>query len=67
MPKISLVWLDDKFTVELCAADRRTLEKAREIGKALDAMKQDVGQPLVDAIDAITNADADAEEIEKPF
>lgn len=59
MTKLSLVWTDGAFTVDLCAADKRTLEKAKAIGEALDAMKQESGKPLIDAVDAIL--------IEKPF
>ena len=65
MPKISLVWTDGKFAVELCAADQRVLNKAREIGRALEAMKQDNGLPLVNAIDAVMPLDDDGPE--KPF
>ena len=55
MTKITLAWKDDKFTVELCAADKRVMDKAREIGQALDAMQQETGAALIDAVNAITD------------
>ena len=67
MPKVSLVWSDGKFTVELCAADKRTMDKAREIGQALDAMQQPTGAALIDAVNAITDPTPTEPLPEKPF
>ena len=66
MTKLSLVWTDGKFTVDLCAADKRVMEKAGAIGEALAAMNQPCGQPLVDAVDAVLGDEPD-ETPEKPF
>lgn len=56
------IWKDGKLSVELHRPDEQVLCKALAIGKALVAMNQETGQPLVDAINAIfgeddTNAD----------
>jgi hypothetical protein len=50
------LWKDGKFSVELHKPDVKELEKARGIGEALLQMNQLVGQPLVDAVDAILAA-----------
>ena len=47
------IWKDGKLTVELHKPDKTILLKARAIGQALEAMNQDPGKPLVDAIDDI--------------
>ena len=64
MPKVSLVWLNGAFSVELCAADKRVMSKAREIGQALDAMQQTTGAALIEAVNAITDP---TPEEPKPF
>ena len=67
MPKISLIWNNGEFKLDLCAADKRVLENAREIGRALDAMKQESGLPLIDAIDAIWQHPDTENTTDKPF
>ena len=47
------IWKNGRLTVELHKPDIKTLEKAREIGRALEAMNQDAGTPLVSALDEI--------------
>ena len=47
------IWKDGKLTVELHKPDVAVLEKARELGRALEAMQQATGSALVDAIDPI--------------
>lgn len=49
------VFEDGILSVELHKPERATLEKARDLGKALEAMHQETGAPLVAAIDAILN------------
>lgn len=53
------LWKDGKLVVELHKPDVAILEKARAIGKALTAMNQGTGEPLVEAIDAIVEPEAE--------
>jgi hypothetical protein len=47
---------DGKLTVELHKPERATLERAKAIGQALEALHQETGAPLVAAIQAILEA-----------
>ena len=66
MTKLSLKWENGRFSVELCTQDRRTLDKARQIGQALDHMQQPTGAVLIEAINAITDP-VPTDPPEKPF
>ena len=54
-------WKDGKLFVELHKPDIAILEKAKQIGEALEAMNQVTGAPLVQAITAILDPEDDEE------
>ena len=47
------VFSDGKLSVELHKPEISILEKARDLGSALEAMHQECGAPLVAACDAV--------------
>ena len=47
------IWKNDELTVKLHKSDLTILAKAMALGKALTAMQQPAGPPLVEAIAAV--------------
>jgi hypothetical protein len=47
------VLIEGKLSVELTVNERKTLDRAREIGVLLESLHQETGAPLVAAIDSI--------------
>ena len=49
------LWKNGSLLVELHKPEIALLEKARELGKALSALHQPTGEPLIAAINKILN------------